>query len=159
MPTTTQETFRSSIVRNIQGQFDQIATRTDDAAVFARNVRYGGSPRLYLPADEVRSGDTEDTSSKYDVHDPGAAFKHIDAKWPCIIIEVSFSQKERELNDLAEDYILGSDGNIRVVVGLNIEYTQSKKATFSVWQPQYIEHDDGQEYLISAQTVSNQVIL
>jgi hypothetical protein len=59
---------------------------------------------------------------------------------------VSFSQKEKELKDLAEDYILGSDGNIRVVIGLDIEYKQSKKATISVWRPQYVEHRDGRTW-------------
>jgi hypothetical protein len=63
------------------------------------------------------------------------------------------------LKDLAEDYILGSDGNIRVVIGLDIEYKQSKKATISVWRPQYVEHRDGREDLVSMQTVLNQVSL
>jgi hypothetical protein len=79
---------------------------------------------LHFPADKVRAGgngDEEDmVLSKYDAHEPDAAFIHLDAQWPCIVLEVSFSQKEKELNDLAEDYILGSDGNIRVVIGLNI---------------------------------------
>ncbi|PVH67721.1 hypothetical protein DL98DRAFT_442935 [Cadophora sp. DSE1049] len=156
MPTAAQEFFRSSVVLDIQEQFGKLAAGTDDAAEFARNVRYRGSPRLYFPADKVAggSGDNDDRAqSHYDTHEPDAVFKHIDAQWPCIVIEVSSSEKEKELNDLAEDYILGSDGNIPCVVGLNIEYKQSKKATFSVWQPQYIEHDDGQECLVSAQTV------
>ena len=166
MPTTTHEFFCSSVVFEIQRQLGIIATGTGEAAEFAKNVSHQGSPRLQFPADEVRdegeasSGDGEETaSSKYDAHEPDAAFSHLDAQWPGIIIEVSFSQKEKELKDLAEDYILGSDGNIRVVIGLNIEYKQSKKATISVWRPQYVEQRDGREDLVSLQTVVDQVSL
>jgi hypothetical protein len=135
MPTTTHEFFRSSVVLDIQGQLGRIAAGKDDVAEFARNVKYRGSPRLHFPKDEVRAGNGDKQgmiAAEYNAHEPDAAFKHLDAQWPCIVIEVSFSQKEKELNDLAEDYILGSDGNIRVVIGLNIEYSQSQKATFSV---------------------------
>jgi hypothetical protein len=170
MPTSTHEFFRSSIVLEIQRQLGTIANRTGKIAEFAHAVKYAGSPRLQFPADEA-SADREDNSRdgreeedeeehaslKYDCHKPDAAFKHIDAQWPGIVIEVSFSQKEKELKDLAEDYILGSDGNIQVVIGLNIEYKQSKKATFSVWRPQYVKHEDGQEYFVSMQIISDQV--
>jgi hypothetical protein len=33
-----------------------------------------------------------------------------------VVIEVGFSQTEKDLRDLAEEYILGSDGNIRVMM-------------------------------------------
>ena len=124
MPTTTHESFLSSVVLDVQGQLARIATGTDGAAVFARNVRYRGSSRLHFPAGEARAGehgDEEDMVLKYDAHEAGAAFQHLNTQWPCIVIEISFSQKEKELNDFAEDYILGSDGNIRVVIGLNDE--------------------------------------
>jgi hypothetical protein len=169
MPTTTHEFFRSSVVLEIQSQLEAIAAGTGKAAEFARAVKYRGSPKLQFPADEISedSGDggsdgdkiEEKAPSKYDAHEPDAAFAHLDAQWPGIVIEVSFSQKEKELPDLAEDYILGSDGNIRAVIGLNIEYKQSKRATISVWRPQYIEQKDGQGELISEQTVFRQVSL
>lgn len=168
MSTITHDGFCSSVVFEIQRQLGVIATGTSEAADFAKNVRHLGSPKLQFPADEVKEeeedniGDKDEeeaSSSKYDIHSPDAAFKHGDARWPGIIIEVSFSQKEKELKDLAEDYILGSDGNIRVVIGLDIEYKQSKKATISVWRPQYVEHRDGREDLVSMQTVMNQVSL
>jgi hypothetical protein len=57
------------------------------------------------------------------------------------------------LRDLAEDYILGSDGNIRAVVGLDIEYKQSRKATLSVWLPQSLENEDGQMDIVCTQTI------
>lgn len=170
MPTITHDSFCYSVSHEILRQLEIIATGTGEAAEFAKNVSCWGSPRLQFPADEVRDevrdegeasgGDREETaSSKYDAHEPDAAFTHRNAQWPGIIIEVSFSQKNKSLKGLAEDYILGSDGNIRVVVGLNIEYKQSKKATISVWRPQYVKQRDGREDLVSMQTVLDQVSL
>jgi hypothetical protein len=94
---------------------------------------------------------------KYDSHKPDATFSHTSAQWPGVIIEVSFSQKETDLKNLAKDYILGSDENIQVVIGLNIEYKNSKKASLSIWRPQYMKDEDKQEYLVSAQTVCEQL--
>jgi hypothetical protein len=68
-------------------------------------------------------------------------------------------RRKKQLKDLAEDYILGSDRNIRVVIGLDIKYKKSKKATISVWRLQYVECRDGQEDLVSMQTVLDQVSL
>jgi hypothetical protein len=55
-------------------------------------------------------------------------------------------------------YILGSNGNIRVVVGLDIEYL-GKTATLSIWHPKFLIDNDGKEELQAEQTVTNQVCL
>jgi hypothetical protein len=60
------------------------------------------------------------------------------ADYPGIVIETSFSQKRKDLPKLAEDYILGSIGNITVVIGLDIEYWKAKRATFSMWRPEWV---------------------
>ena len=73
------------------------------------------------------------------------------------MIEVSFSQKRKDLARLADDYILGSDGNIRAVVCLDIEYKGSKEATLSVWRPHFETNEAGVKELVSQQTVTNQV--
>ena len=155
MLTVTHEVFRSKVVLEIQRQLGIIATGTGEAAEFAKNISYEGSTRLQFPADE----DEDEEETKYDSHEPDATFTHPDMQWPAIVIEVAFTQKGEELKDLAEDYILGSKGNIRVVIGLNIECKKSKKATISVWRPQYVKHRNGQEDLISMQTVLDQVSL
>ena len=43
---------------------------------------------------------------------------------------MSYSQRRKDLERLADDYILGSDSDIRVVVGLDIEYKTGKKSNF-----------------------------
>jgi hypothetical protein len=64
---------------------------------------------------------------------------------------------------LADDYILGSDGNIRVVVGLDLEYrgksdkvAPGRAATLSIWRPKVITDGDTEE-LTAHQEVVNSV--
>lgn len=62
-----------------------------------------------------------------------------------MIIEVCYAQKARQINSLADDYILCSDGSVNVVVCLDIEYKASRKATLSIWRPQIILTDEVRE--------------
>lgn len=79
------------------------------------------------------------------------------AQYPGVIIEVSYSQKRKDLPRLADDYILGSDRDIRVVIGIDVEYNASKEATLSVWRPQIVMNDAGEGELCAMQTVADQV--
>jgi deoxyinosine 3'endonuclease (endonuclease V) len=72
---------------------------------------------------------------------------------------MSYAQKRKNLDRLTDNYILGSDGNIRVVVGLDIEYKTSKKATLSVWRPNIIINKAGEKELIAQLIVANQVCI
>jgi hypothetical protein len=62
-------------------------------------------------------------------HVPDIRFHHKDTTWPGIIIEVSYSQKRKSLVDLAENSQLGSDGGIRLIVGMDLEYKKLKEAS------------------------------
>ena len=161
MPSHLHEAFCARVVRNICNQLDNIAALHGSAAAYARNVEPEGSPTLKFPSDKaVEDGENNRNGKgvgKYDTHDPDATFYYSDMCWPCVIIEVSYSQKRKALKDLAENYILGSDGNTSVVIGLDIEYKPSKQATLSVWRPQFRVRPDGQRCLFAAQTVVDQV--
>ena len=88
-------------------------------------------------------------------HDPDGSFGHRSAPYPGVVIEVSYSQKRKDLQRLADDYILGSSSSIRVLVGLDIEYN-GRSATLSVWRPQFVI-DAGQTVLQVEQTVIDEV--
>jgi hypothetical protein len=80
------------------------------------------------------------------------------------VIEVLFTQKKKDLACLADSYILRSDGNIRVVVGFDIEYKTlskdlSKRATISLWRPKYNVTERAEMELIAKQTVTDLVCL
>ena len=73
-----------------------------------------------------------------------------------MIIEIAHSQKGAKLQRLAEEYILGSDLEIQVVVGVDIEYSKSKRATFSVWKAR-AQGPDNDKVWVVAPVVDNQV--
>ncbi|KAA6408873.1 MAG: hypothetical protein FRX48_07217 [Lasallia pustulata] len=142
MPTDLHEEFITRIVEEVQVQLKSIQ---DASAEFAKEIRSRGSASIKFADDE------------YSKHDPDAQFRHSKAQFPGIVIEVSYAQKRKDLERLADDYILGSDSDIRVVVGLDIEYKTGKKATLSVWRPNIITNEAGEKELVTQLVVANQV--
>ena len=80
-------------------------------------------------------------------YEPDASFWHKDARYPGVIIEVAYSQKKKRLHRLADDYLLDSDANIRLVIGLDIAYGkgESRKATLTKWRTNLLHTPDGDE--------------
>lgn len=144
MPTALHEKLVAKIVRNISRQLDSIADRAGPAAKFAENIESAGSTTITFD------------DSDFGRHDPDASFIHNDAEYPGVVIEMSYSQKRRDLARLADDYILGSDAMIRAVVGVDADYT-GKTATVSIWQPRIEINNAGKEELVAHQTLSAQV--
>jgi hypothetical protein len=122
----------------------QLKSIQGSSATFAKQIRSPGSAT-------IKFGD-----KGYGKHDPDAQFWHPKGYYPGVVIEVSYSQKRKDLFRLADDYILGSNGNIRVVVGLDIEYS-GKEATWSVWRPHFETNKAGEKELVARQTVINQI--
>ena len=80
---------------------------------------------------------------------PDASFARADSQYPSIIIETSYSQQYKNLVRLADEYICGSDGNIGVVLGFDIEYgVGSKKASISIWRPRFAPDPQNKEGMI-----------
>lgn len=145
MPGPLHESLESYITQEILRQLGTIAESGSPSAIFARNVETSAST-------EIDFKDTE-----YGSHEPDASFQHIEAQFPGVILEVSYSQKRKDLPRLANDYILGSDADIRVVIGIDVEYKGSKEASVSVWRPQIGVNDMGEQELSVLQTVTDQV--
>ncbi|KAI9787080.1 MAG: hypothetical protein M1839_003315 [Geoglossum umbratile] len=152
MPSLTHDTFNTSIYQEIISHIERIKRDTSrpDAAAIAKKIRYSSSGNIGL-----NSGFGIISSS---TRSPDASFRYIGSKYPQVVIETSFSQKKRDLARLADDYITDSGGNIKLVIGFDIEYCQSKKgATVSVWRPMLNFGDDGTPYLISEKFVDGKV--
>ena len=98
-------------------------------------------------ADEAKSTLHEvmsTTSSISNTRLPDKTFQHEEAFYPGLVIEVAYSQKSKDLPAIAEDYLFGSDGNIRQVVGFDIGYRSSSiLASVSTWQ--LLNHNEGGE--------------
>ncbi|EKD12521.1 uncharacterized protein L3040_009427 [Drepanopeziza brunnea f. sp. 'multigermtubi'] len=142
-PTALHEQYIINIVEEIQAQL--ISVR-DNSADFASKIRSRG------PA-SIKSLDEE-----YTTHDPDAQFRHLNASFPGVVIEISYSQKRKDLGRLANDYILGSESDIQVVLGLDIEDKTSKVATISVWRPNIITNSVGKKERIAQLIAANHVL-
>ncbi|SLM38646.1 hypothetical protein LPUS_08928 [Lasallia pustulata] len=145
MLTLIHQLFLTKVVREITRQLETIALGDSPSSRFAQDIEYGASTTIDL------------SKAGYGRHDPDGQFQHLDTYFPGVVVEVAYSQKKRDLWRLADDYILGSDGSIRVVVGLNIEY-RAKHATLSIWRPRVRITDAGMEELSVEQTVIDHVI-
>jgi hypothetical protein len=144
MASVLHEAVSGQIVREIQRQLDLIASHDDASANFIRDIIPCGSAKVTFPDPE------------YGTHHPDFEFRYLGTRYPTIVIEISYSQKRQDLPRLADEYILGSNGNIHVVIGLDVEY-RGKMATLSIWRPRFSINEDGGEELEAEQTVVNQV--
>ncbi|KAJ5572138.1 hypothetical protein N7535_005798 [Penicillium sp. DV-2018c] len=129
MPTTLHDSFRANVVSEILTQLGRFQKSDKPFADFARKVGHEDY-RIWLP---IGTENGEQTRSE---RHPDASFKHKQAKYPGVIIEVCYSQKIRAAADLADDYILNTNGSVKAVIALNVEYRGSKKATVSIWRPE-----------------------
>ena len=162
MPSTVHETFILLVVEDILLQLRTLGSSSAPSSAFAQRIQPLVSSRITfkknVKLDSTSTTQTAETFETYIRHDPDASFAYESAKYPGVVIEVSYSQKRGYLNYLAENYILESNGNIRVVVGLDIDYRSSKKATISMWCPKIISNQqDGQSELVAETLLEGQV--
>lgn len=68
---------------------------------------------------------------------PDEQFQYRSAAYPGVVIEVSYSQDGKNLRRLAQDYILYSNGDIKLVIGIDIN--DAKDCTVSLWRPRYTQ--------------------
>jgi hypothetical protein len=145
MPSTLHESLQSYITQELILQLHVIAQSDSPSAKFANNI------------ENSASADIVSKDAQYGSHQPDASFQHFDAQYPGVIFELSYSQKKKDLSRLADAYILGSNANIRVVVGIDVEYKGSKKASISIWRPHIGVNAMGEKELSVVQTVTDKV--
>jgi hypothetical protein len=106
-------------------QITQLKSQYPDSALghFLEKIVLSGSATI-----ELQNSSTENS------HDPDASLLYTGAEFPGIVIEVAHSQPKEALAMLAQEYIFGTGGNVRCVVGLKIEYPRGKQVTLSVWE-------------------------
>ncbi|KEF50864.1 uncharacterized protein A1O9_13086, partial [Exophiala aquamarina CBS 119918] len=143
MPSPKHEAFLVQLRTRVLRDLASISSGSGPAAQFAKDIFSDGSTTI-KPRD-IRFGR----------HDPDDSFRHVQESYPGLVIEAAFSQKGKRLGVIAEDMILGSDGEVRVVVGFDIDYV-GKRATFSVWEPVLQTGVDGPIWT-AQKTVADQV--
>jgi hypothetical protein len=95
-------------------------------------------------------------AKRFDRRNPDKTYTYTGCNFPGLVIEVAWSQRQLDLAGLAEEYIQRSEGSIRTVVGVNVEYRVEAPATFSVWHAQ-VDKSNGEEILKVIETVENRV--
>jgi hypothetical protein len=145
MPTPIHESVIKYVREEVELQLKAISGGDGESAEFAQKVESDGSANIKF----------EDPS--FGRHDPDCQFRHKQAQYPGVVLEVAFSQKKKDLPNLADEYILGSDGDIRVVIGIKLDYLELGKGTMSVWEAGIIKNDAGEPELVAVQTVADQV--
>ncbi|KAI9764422.1 MAG: hypothetical protein M1840_008445 [Geoglossum simile] len=140
MPTGRHEILIAGVEDSLWSQLKVIRNGSNKAALFAQKLLLARSTIFYFPVDDVPS--TADSK-----HEPDATFLYADAKYPGVIIEVSYSQKRKDLSRLAEEYLSDSNASVRAVIGLDTEYggKGSRKAALLVWRTRVFHTDDGDE--------------
>ena len=128
MPTTKHESFVEAVSTEIVSQLAKAGNQDNDVKVVTDRIESEGSPLIdLLYYDTERAKCPKRTPDKS--FGPGNQF-------PLVVIEVAYSQQQKKLPRIADEYICGSSGNIKVVLGFDIGYDdQSKKATTSIWRP------------------------
>jgi hypothetical protein len=122
MTTTLHDTFASKLVTEIKTGFENLKKNQDGTRLFIDKIS-SVSGAIHF----------EEDGRKFK-HVPDIRFHHKDAAWPGVVIEVSYSQEQESLIYLAENYLLASDGGIRMMVGIDLEYKKSKEASISIWR-------------------------
>ena len=177
MPTRLHECFiarvEDEIVRRITDLADKLAGGgIEDGGKVAEELRRvckGRSTTLEMHVPKLENSSQESASSG--AHEAGVVKRSPDATfyhpaqpdWPCVVVEVSYSQQRKDLPRLAESYIIDSQHMIRCVVGLDIPYSDraAKKkrdwtATASVWRPGWERDEEGEEVGICVVDVDRQ---
>jgi hypothetical protein len=140
MPSPLHDTFCARIVDEILRQLRQYQQNNEPLADFAKEVEHFATSRILIP--EV----TPDGAETYSRREPDASFGHRQAHYPGVIVEVCYSQKSRRVSHLADEYILNTDGSVNAVLAFDIDYKGSKRATVTMWRPEYVTVDGVEEF-------------
>ncbi|MCJ1343397.1 hypothetical protein MMC31_001590 [Peltigera leucophlebia] len=130
--------------------FEQLSSIRNDsnnpAAGLAKILRSGGSANIYFDDGGKRSPDIQ--------------LIYNDVEYPSLIVEVAYSQSNTasSIPKLADQYIVQSDGDILLVIGVEVAYPGGQKGAISMWCPEFGTDDKG-EYTASQQTIVSQPFL
>lgn len=76
---------------------------------------------------------------RYFNHLSDAFFTYISSQYSFVVIETLYSQRQKELTRLADEYISGFNENIAMILGLDIKYgVESKKVSLFIRRPRFM---------------------
>ena len=93
------ELFKEKIVFEVQQQLSKIKESDTPAAAFAAEIDSDGSAQLRFNMFNL-------------LRSPDISFSLMQSPYPGVIIEVLYTQKQRDLPKLAYDYLVQSNGGV-----------------------------------------------
>ena len=129
------------IASNFERSLQEHGQGNSRAAEFARNIESEGNRVIYLSL-----------GSEICERAPDGQFKHLRAQFPGMVFEIANTQKPKNLTRRAIDFIRGSDGQIRVVLGIDLGGPPRYTATVSLWQARFTK-----EGIVIENTIKNRV--
>ncbi|OQE16603.1 hypothetical protein PENFLA_c027G04995 [Penicillium flavigenum] len=137
MPRPLKVIFCLKLEDEIKRQLRLFQLNNRPFAAFARDAER--SFQVLIPKD---IGDGKRT---YTRREPDISFKHHWARYPGVVMEV-FCARTKDYG-MVDEYILDTDGSVSAVFVFRLHNTGSKKATFTLWRPNYQVAEDGVEVL------------
>ncbi|TKA65017.1 hypothetical protein B0A49_07420 [Cryomyces minteri] len=136
MPTRLHDTLIARVVARLKEQLDTISSTNAEIRKTIKKISPGMQWTVPL---------------NFTPRSPDYVFGFMATYWPPLVLEISYSQKREDLDDLAYSYVHDSGGEIKTVVGLDTEYTpprrstKTKKATLNVWRYGSSLNNEGRE--------------
>ncbi|KAI4599652.1 hypothetical protein KJ359_001749, partial [Pestalotiopsis sp. 9143b] len=155
MPSPVHDFFATLLAQEITDFLRRVSARQDATGQFAASIFNGGSSRIVLQDDLPSSDELPSRAPKLQ-RQPDAQFQHRDAAYPGVVLEISYSQNGNELDKLAWDYILSSNGDIRAVIGVDISYGGVHPSTVSLWRAIISSDAGGASVLDVKREITNQ---
>ncbi|KAI9860739.1 MAG: hypothetical protein M1813_005662 [Trichoglossum hirsutum] len=136
MPTTAHELITVRIVDEIKSSIHQFSTQC---------VLPSALPAFLDVIENLSSSDIPALNDSDHKRCPDAAFSHPDDQYPGIVIETSYSQRVRNVEKAADEYIMMSNGNIKMVICFDVEYRPNNQQvdTVSLWRPMRGQDQEG----------------
>lgn len=146
MPTLIHELLATHIGLSIITQFNELVKSfPQPARKYLEGVRHCGTTDVRL-CHQPPNG-----RWSFAKRSPDVSFRHLKEKYPSVIVEVSYSQQRKNLERLADNYIVVSEGDVAVVIGIDLEY-RGIEARIMMWRPRIVKELDGSEAIVSEQT-------
>ncbi|OBT65147.1 hypothetical protein VE03_04698 [Pseudogymnoascus sp. 23342-1-I1] len=132
-PVRLHEAFQSQVDDWIQDKLKAIADSNAQSKPFVQDISCCRSATILIEP----PGNERVVIS----HSPDSQFIYLDTGWPSVVLEAARSLGPKSLSGLARDYIVQSGGNIRAVVGFELD-TESKKVSLTVWRAHCFIHPE-----------------
>ncbi|MCJ1270700.1 hypothetical protein MMC22_010597 [Lobaria immixta] len=135
MPSNLHGLFTKNITHGIHNQINAAIAK------FSKSSSTSSLAQFLRDVEETTTSDVEASDNPRHRRSPDASFCCNWAQFPGLIIETAYSQGSKSLRRVADDWVMLSDGNVKMVIGLEIGYRARKNAKVIdkvfVWEPNW----------------------